>query len=269
VAKKIMASPRRKARRPASRVAEFIAAIAAFWPVWSVVVMITAAVLGFHYFQSQVVIAQWKSLWESGSGIRVSRVVVRGPLMFVDKTQVTHAVEVKLRDGYLIASLEAVKKNIENIGWVKTASVKRIPPASIEVMVVEHRPMLRWKDQGYVETDGAIFKVKQRAKLSSLVMLDAPREQVASGLKLLAGVLPLIRQLGLRVQVLKRDVIGGWNLKSRTGLIIRLGRKNFHMRIARLVKVLPFIRKKGRPEFVDLRYANGAAVKYEPNNKSS
>ena len=68
--------------------------------------------------------------------------------------------------------------------------------------------------------------------------------------------------LGLTLTALDRDARGAWTLHLGQGLDLELGATRVEERLERFMRTWPQLAAAGRPAVVDLRYANGLAVRW-------
>ncbi len=79
----------------------------------------------------------------------------------------------KLKYGQSIfrADLEDIKKDIESIGWVKSATIERFLPNRINIKITERKPVAIWqynKKLNLIDKDGIVISNKNINKFSHL-----------------------------------------------------------------------------------------------------
>lgn len=163
--------------------------------------------------------------------------------------------------GFFRLDLDALRADLERLPWVRAASLRRIWPDTLQVVVAEHRPVARWNDDGLVSEHGVVFRPATPPALE-LPALAGPPGYGRDMLARLRALEHRLQPLGLPVQGLYQDPRRAWRVELGNGITLRLGRGNVDARLARFVAVWPAVlaRRAERIEAVDLRYPNGFAV---------
>jgi cell division protein FtsQ len=200
---------------------------------------------------------------------------------FVSREDVASALGLPVHAGggpglrVLRLSLEAERKQVETIAWVRTAALTRILPNRLLVRVTERTPV------AYVNVGGHVSLVDSEG-----VLLDKPESSffdfpVITGLDPNAGFehcrsrlalyQDFMRQLGEEIVhsgwiVSEADLSDGDDLKAllvqgRETLQVHFGRENFVQHFRTFLALLPELRKSNAPlDSVDLRYRNQVVV---------
>jgi len=102
-------------------------------------------------------------------------------------------------------------------------------------------------------------------KIKKLVDMDNSDLMELS--KKLIKVQALFNKAQFLVERISLDQSNSWNVETKNGLLIKVGRKSQLERIERLLQVYVAIENKDRLKSIDLRYRNGLAVELisEPN----
>ncbi|HZF17319.1 MAG TPA: cell division protein FtsQ/DivIB [Steroidobacteraceae bacterium] len=192
----------------------------------------------------------------------VRAVAVEGPFQRVPAVQVEKAVTASLRGGFLTADLERVRRAVQAIPWVDHASVRRLWPSGLKVIVEEQVVAARWGDSGLLNVRGELFMTDARYTLPELPRLDGPEgsePQVAERYLAIQGRLV---EAGLRLSALRLDDRGGWELDLTNGVTVKLGRREVDERLDRFLEAaVPLVTERATDiRYVDLRYTNGFAV---------
>lgn len=167
----------------------------------------------------------------------------------------------RLQGGFLTADLRDLKQAAEGLSWVGGAGIRRVWPDRLQVRVVEHRPVARWRGDGLVTAEGIIFH---------------PGGPIPAGLPLLDGEEAHARELvqrylkwrdslmlaGQLIDTLAVDPRGAWRLDLVSNTRLELGTADIERRLTRFIGAVPQLEAAGRAKIVDLRYSNGFAVKW-------
>lgn len=119
--------------------------------------------------------------------------------------------------------LPTAQKKLEEISWIKSATIRRILPDRLEVVITERQPLALWqmdRKLALIDADGVVLtrdNLSRFAELPIVVGKEAPQLAPAT-LKEIAKY-PAIQQ-----QLAALTRIGGrrWDIKLKSGTIIRL-----------------------------------------------
>jgi cell division protein FtsQ len=207
---------------------------------------------------------------------------------FVSREDVANALGLPLHAGSgpglkaLRLSLEAQRKQVEAIAWVRSAALTRVLPNRLVVRVTERTAV------AYANVGGHVSLVDSEG-----VLLDKPESAffdlpVITGLDPNAGSEPcrtrialyqdFMHQLGDEIAhsgwiVSEADISDGDDLKAllvqgRETLQVHFGRENFVQHFHTFLALLPELRKSTAPlDSVDLRYRNQVVV--NPQGRTS
>jgi cell division protein FtsQ len=107
------------------------------------------------------------------AGFVVGRVYSEGR-MRADEAALTRVLEPHYREPIFTIDLDTVRREIEAVPWVRSASVGRKLPDTIWIRLEEHRPIARWMDgnrQVLVSDTEQVFRVKSAARHRELPLL--------------------------------------------------------------------------------------------------
>jgi len=194
-------------------------------------------------------------------------IVVGGELQHVERSEIVNALQGRVRGTFFTVDLEAVRVLFEGIPWVRHAELRRGWPDRLEVRIEEHVALARWGQRGepgLVNTHGELFPGRSDAPLPVLSGPAGSESEVAHRYL-------TFRDLLVPLAVEPRQVLLSsrlsWQIKLSNGLTIQLGRDSdkdrVDGRLARLVSVYPQTlgESRQRPDYVDLRYPNGFAMR--------
>jgi cell division protein FtsQ len=187
---------------------------------------------------------------------------IDGSFQSLKREDVQQALAPHIQAGFFAIDVAAIRTATEELPWVDQVSVRLIWPDTLQLSVTEQVPMARWQENQLLNERGEAFR--------------PPAAQIPSGLPVFAGpdgseslVMNRFRELnqrldplGLAVQKIGLDARRAWTLKMDNGLVVRLGKKDIEMRMARFFRVYPLLqRKQLQLKEVDLRYTNGFAIR--------
>jgi len=176
------------------------------------------------------------------------------------------AVEVERGDPILAVDLDAVRKRVEGLGWVRSAAVWRQLPDTLHIEIVEREPFARWQIEHQVrliDRDGRVLDDDDRIDFVHLLRLVGPgaSDQAAA----LIAMLETEPQLGGRVTNAIRVRGRRWDIEFDNGVIAKLPEQNPEIAWRRLIELEQRSGLLRRDiESVDLRLDDRLIVKLMP-----
>ncbi len=142
-----------------------------------------------------------------------------------------------LRRGQPIAlmNLTEVQKSIENVGWVKQASVRRQFPGLLVITVVERPRLAVWQYKGkdsVIDDQGQVIPEARATNFLSLpLVVGEGANESAAGIMELMNARPALMQ---KTYALVRVDTRRWDIHLKNGAIIKLPALNQDQALARL-----------------------------------
>lgn len=192
---------------------------------------------------------------------------VDGDLRHVAHADVVRALQGKVAGTFFTVDLEAISALFEGIPWVRRAEVRRQWPDRLEVRIEEHVALARWgqgRDSRLVNTYGELFSGRTDAVLP---LFSGPEGTEGEVTRRYASFRGLLAPLALEPRQVALSPRLAWQLKLSNDLTMQLGRESerdsLEDRLAKFVAAYPQTLGKMRhgPEYVDLRYPNGFALR--------
>lgn len=164
--------------------------------------------------------------------------------------------------------LEAIKRQIENHPWVKSAQVSRQWPNAIMVTVSEQNAIARWKGGSLLNARGEVFRPVNHRPEHFLPQLTGPDGTANKVMEQYQQFNRLLYPSGFRITALELDNRDSWSFRLENGVLVKVGKKHITERVRRLVTLLDsyLFDPKADIESMDLRYSNGIAVKHQNSN---
>ncbi len=183
-----------------------------------------------------------------------------GELKHVTRDQIDGAVQSKVRGNFFTVDIDATRAAFRKLPWVRDASVRRVWPQSLEVMLEEHMALARWDSTALVNTYGEVFDAASDEKLPSF---EGPAESSRDMVRQYAVFNKLLRPLQQNVEQINLSPRRAWRVHLDTGIILELGREQMEARLKRYVVVhdSSIAKLNQQLSYVDLRYPNGFAVR--------
>lgn len=194
--------------------------------------------------------------------IRSVRIV--GVLQHVDRAALEQVINTRLDGGFFGVDVEAVRTAVERLPWIREASVRRIWPDSLHLAVVERVAVARWGEHQLIEADGTVFR-PDRDVSSELAELEGPPGSALQVLVRYRLLQRLLAPLKRRIEQLALNARGTWRGQLDTGMVLVFEEGLAEARFRHFAKVAAKVLSPRLNDVkqVDLRYANGFAVRWK------
>jgi len=193
----------------------------------------------------------------------ITQVSVSGRFQRVSPIEVEQAVKARVRDmGLVSVDLAAVRRAVEQLPWVDSASVERQWPRALRIRVVEQVPAARWGANGLLNTRGELFISEARHIPPELPRLSGPRGSEAEVARRYLAAQGQLIEAGMRLTAVRLDARGAWEFDLDNGITVRLGRRQVDERFQRFVTagVGQISAHASDIGYIDMRYTNGFAI---------
>ncbi|SCZ50413.1 cell division protein FtsQ/DivIB [Thiohalomonas denitrificans] len=200
------------------------------------------------------------------STLPVGSVHIRGTFVHVDREELRQAVEPFVKAGFLGLDMNGIRRSVEELAWVRQASVRRSWPAALAVSIEEQRAAAVWAPGGLINERGERFVPGEQGLADGeLPVLSGPEGSEGKVMARFRGMKGKLAALGASITHLEMDARRAWRMQLNSGLTLRLGRREIDDRLLRFVRtydgaIAPHLETI---EYVDLRYTNGFAVQWK------
>ncbi len=222
---------------------------------------------------------------------QINEIVVHGDFHNVDGGQVHRVVEGALDGNYFSVSLQRMEKEITELPWVFSASLRRRWPSTIVVDVIEIQPVARWGESQWLNFTGDLVEVQaggSGADYDVLPGLSGPYGSTETVWRAFRSWSGRFASSGLALNGLKLEGSGLWLLDLSLGALVlsqdgsspakndRTGGITMIVEgerstpdIQRFIRTLNqhLIAKFPDMMSVDLRYPNGFAIRWKDDQQ--
>jgi cell division protein FtsQ len=184
----------------------------------------------------------------------------------------THITFDKIRDvlinqedrlNFFTVEIAQIQKELEEMPWVYSASIRKRWPETLKIHVVEQSIVATWNDIALLNRFGEIVNASPDTTVEKYVSLHGNNNQAGEVLNTYMKLHQLLRVNEFVIDNLTSDQRQSTSLRLENGIILRLGKEQKLDRIQRFLTVYPLIDKKynvNKIDYIDLRYDTGFAV---------
>lgn len=185
---------------------------------------------------------------------------VTNAVALVSREQVEALIRREIRGNFFTLDLAATRLAFAKLAWVRNVSMRRRWPDRLEVTLEEHVPLARWGNLALVNNHGEVFNAAYDGDLPLFVGPPEAAKEIVMQYEFFRRTLAAIGKAPAQVQVTPRRA---WRVRLEGGPTLELGREQVEARLVRFVAAYgrTLGRLDRRIDFVDLRYANGFAVR--------
>ena len=186
---------------------------------------------------------------------------VKGDLTAREQLKVTDTLRELDLGGVLSVDIKQVRERLEEMGWAREVSVRRVWPVTLEVSMLKESPVAHWGDEEFIAASGNLLSLPD--DYPELPRFDVGVSSPKEAMKVYRLVSHLAAESDLSVVGLVQDAQGGWNIEFDNGVKAFLGAERLSERMQRFNKIYSDVAVKAQPvAYMDLRYNNGVAVKH-------
>lgn len=172
----------------------------------------------------------------SGAGFTVRNIMVEGR-QYADVDTIRAIVNVEKGDPLFAFDPAEAKEMLEKISWVRSAQVERRLPDTIYIHLTERQPLALWQHEGkiaVVDDEGVTLTDRNPEHFRELPMIvgEGAPDHAASLLTMLEAEPDVARRMEAAIFVSGRR----WDLKLRSGTLVKLPENEMGYALSRLVK---------------------------------
>lgn len=196
---------------------------------------------------------------------QVLSVRVAGEFQHVSREALEASVRRRLAaGGFFAVDVDGLRRAALADPWVREATVRRVWPDSIHIAVIERVAVARWNDDALLETDASLFRPRQGVAYNTLAHLQGPPDSHARVLDNYKRLATRLGTLAGGVRRVSLNARGQWEIAFGNGLTLVPPAPLDVGALAQFALTLPRLLgdRFQRAQRIDLRYANGFAVRW-------
>lgn len=193
----------------------------------------------------------------------IKTVEIRDELKHIREPEIAAAIAPYIDKGFFGLDVGGVQKNVLDLPWVASASVKRVWPDKLSILIQEEIPQARFGENGILNTEGKVFYPEEASvSLNGLPQFNGPVDRAKEMLEQYHRILEALGPIGLSIAELELAPNGVLRVGLGNGIAIVLGKAEHHERLARFVLAYQSTLQDLLPKiaYVDLQYTNGIAI---------
>lgn len=197
--------------------------------------------------------------------LREIRIV--GTHAHVTRNQIEEVILGQLRGNFFTVNLAHAQAAFEKLPWVRRVDVRRRWPDAVEIALEEHQPMARWGSAALVNAYGEVFDGASNRKLP---VLSGPEGSAGEVVANYAAFQRALAPIGRTIEQVRLSQRRAWRIHLDDTTVIELGRDDSIQRLEQFAAAFnrSIALLEGRSAYIDLRYANGFAVRMKGLNWS-
>ncbi|WP_018151931.1 cell division protein FtsQ/DivIB [Leeia oryzae] len=187
---------------------------------------------------------------------------VEGKLSHISREQVQYIAKHAISGSFFTLSVDGTRQAFEKLPWVRQVNVRRRWPGILQVEIEEHKAMARWGETALVNTSGEVFDAASDEELPVFIGPDGTSADVAKAYADYKQLFAPKKLVPVKIELSPRRA---WRMMLSNGMQLVIGRDDVEGRLKRFVQIYDkaFAGRTGI-QYVDLRYANGLAIKLPP-----
>ena len=199
---------------------------------------------------------------DSGSRFPVREVRIEGRFRYLEPEQLQGQLATQLQDGFFGSDLQEIRQWLLDNPWIHDATLRRLWPDVLQVVISEEQPLVRWGEAGFLNRSGELVQLPIALNAPALPLLQGPAETHQELLQHYMGFNGILAELDLYINELHMDERGAMQVRLDNGWLVMLGRDTARQRMDRFTRYAYMVLAGQEAEVrtVDMRHPNGYAV---------
>jgi cell division protein FtsQ len=196
----------------------------------------------------------------------IRHVRTAGVFQYLGKDEIKSVLLPQVTTDFFSVDVQAIQAAVATLPWVKTVSVERNWPDTIDIKVHEKKAYARWGKHSLITERGEIFTPRDLTPFLVLPMVEGPIEQQKKVLEVMKGIKTALADQSMELAEFTISPRWTWHIKLKNGTQIVMGRNDPLKKLQRFLKTVPILGldRVDEMDVIDLRYLNGYAVSWRP-----
>ncbi|ABM02987.1 cell division protein FtsQ [Psychromonas ingrahamii 37] len=208
-----------------------------------------------------------KSWLTDEQSLPLTSLILTGDMQHVSSDDVRGVLkEQKDSLNFFTLEIAQIQKQLEDMPWVYSASIRKQWPDTIKIHIVEQSIIAIWNNSALLNQAGDIIYTPMEDISDQYIKLNGEDEFVKQVLQTYLEVELLLKVNKFKIKLLSSDKRNSSNIILNNGIALRLGKEQKLDRIQRFLSVFPLIEKKYNVDtidYLDLRYDTGIAIGWQ------
>lgn len=189
-------------------------------------------------------------------------VIIQGERAYTSNNEVVQVLTEHETGSFFAADADIIRRRIEALPWVYSASVRKEWPGTLRVFLVEQKPVAVWNKKELLNSSGELFAADPSQVEGTIPELEGPEDDADEVFFQYQRIQALLARNDHRIVRFAMSERFSVRLWLESGIELRLGREARLERAQRFMKLLPIIQGEGKQDiaYIDLRYDTGVAV---------
>ncbi len=198
----------------------------------------------------------------------MSKLVLSGERHYTTDDDVRKAILSLGQPGtFMTVNVNAIQTQIRLMPWIRQVTVRKQWPDELKIHLVEYVPYVRWNDQNMMDEKGQVFSLPMDlGSKTEYPMLYGPQGTQTQVLNEYRQFKTILEGRDLKLKAISMTARNAWQLTLDNDVRVELGKQDILARLNRFLELYPILQQTTdkRVDYVDLRYASGAAVGWAP-----
>lgn len=192
----------------------------------------------------------------------ITGVIIQGERSYTSDADVVRVLTAEETGSFFAADADVLRRRIEALPWVYSASVRKEWPTTLRVFIVEQQAVAVWNGQELLNSSGELFAADPIVVAGTIPELAGPEGDVAEVFYQYQRIQALLAHSNHFIQRFAMSERFSVRLWLESGMELRLGREARLERVQRFMELLPIIQGESEKDiaYIDLRYDTGVAV---------
>ncbi|MCF6439083.1 cell division protein FtsQ/DivIB [Pseudoalteromonas luteoviolacea] len=225
--------------------------------------------LGVSFFLGVVLMLVQSVYWVSDwlvehRDAQIKTLTVLGDPLYTEEKDIVNAIKKTDLTSFFQLNVKAVQAAVRDLPWVASVSVRKQWPDTIQVYVVEHKPVAYWNSDSLLNTNGTLFEADSNKLSASLPQLYGPEGSEGEAWETFLQLKEMLAVNSFELTSLALSERFAWQLWLKNGIKLNLGREEKAKRVQRFIDVYPLLKRPDGAllDVIDLRYDTGLAVSW-------
>lgn len=195
----------------------------------------------------------------------IRQVKIVGSYDHLDKKALQDIISSYTKNGFFYINVISMKYKILALPWVSSAEIRRKWPDTIVVTLVQEQAVAKWGDNILVNKKLHLFTPPLATFPPGLPMFFGTEERLVEIFNVYTQAQNVLNSLNFKINKIIMQPHQYWELQLENGTILYLKESQALNQLEFLVKIYAKLthEHENPPKSIDLRYADGLAVKWE------